>query len=245
MLADWRQQPKKDAFWNISYSSKLVRWTIVPTDCYEVASSHLEYDKDLIKKPPLEMIEELKKRASTLESTPLAAYGIKFPKNASVNIYVTKLDVELLLLSQVMQAVMLPVLVLWLGSLYATRFREVFFIFKAQTLAQVFPHIINVYGTISTPTIRKRNILAPYAGNVISVYCTFLRIGLLSIFIGPPVALYLYSLYLGASNEFVWLYLVAGGAVAIFSMMNFVAELLPAHAKKVFLDPMQRLSMYE
>ncbi|HEY6544099.1 MAG TPA: hypothetical protein VIZ64_04320 [Dokdonella sp.] len=133
----------KDEIRLISYQFELKKTWIDASslnDCYDVGVSELE--KDQYKKQPSILAELLSSRAESLRATPLSVYGISLPKNATLNLYVTKLTVELELLTRVLQVLLLPVLLMWLASLYATRYRESISVARAASLEEVFPHII-------------------------------------------------------------------------------------------------------
>jgi hypothetical protein len=94
-----------------------------------------------------------------------------------------------------------------------------------------------MYPAFDQPSPKKRNIFAPYAKSVVCFLYAAVRIGLLSIFILPPVLAYLYSLYLVSTERSAIVYGIAGFVVFIFSFTTIIAEFLPMHYGKVFPDP--------
>ena len=241
---EWEGKKKKDEFWYLDYQLKIHKIWIYGSSlssCYDFIDQ--EIDKGIFKKDPSKAIDEMKGTAQKLLATPLSAYGIALPKDATIDLIVTKITIDFLTLSRALQIVLLPVFLLWLGSLYATRYRESLTIGQAMSLAEVFPHVINVYPAFDQPSIRKRNALAPYAKNIACFVYALTRVLLLSAFLVPPTLAYIYSLYLGATEEFSILYVVAGGLVFMFTLTTFIAELLPTHYAKVFPDPIKQLQL--
>lgn len=234
----WSKAKKKDEYWYINYRSDLTLAWIkdVGVDaCYDIISD--EIDSSLYKKSPNDIAVDLRSRADGLNKTPLTAYGIVIPKEASVNLFVTDIKVDFLLMSRILQAVLLPVLLLWLGSLYATRYRESLLISKAESLAVIFPHIINLYPAFDMPSLRKHFPIAPYIRPISCFFYAVLRLGLLSIFLVPPVGAYLYSLYLSGLESVSYWYIAAGIVVFLFFLTTLLAEFLPMHYGKIFPDP--------
>lgn len=234
LASKWGKQPKKDALWYINYQLTLQKIWIQGSnidDCYGFI------DKDIGKVhqlPPSDMLASWTNRANNLLQTPLSVYGISLPKHATIDLFVAKINVNLLTLTRVLQIVLLPVILLWLGSLYSTRYRESLTISRANSLADVFPHIINMYPAFTLSSPMKRNVLAPYAKPAACFIFAWVRVSLLSIFILPPVSVYLYSLYLVATEQSAVICVLAGTVVIFFSFTTIVAEFLPTHYRKVF-----------
>ena len=225
----WEESP-------IEYRLLLSRTWIYGSDeigpCYSKIDKEL--DAGLENRAPSEIIKIFKDRAHKLLETPLNAYGISFPKEATVDILVTKINMDFLTLSRILQIVLLPAILLWLGSLYGTRYREALTISRASQLSEVFPHIINQYPAFDPPSIRKRDPIAPYHKSIAKLWYGFTRVTLLAIFVIPPVAFYLYGLFLSGSEDFNLAYLIGGVVVGLFTITNLLAEFLPSHYHKIF-----------
>lgn len=237
----WNKTTTKDQIWYIYYKLKLQNIWIYESSfgtCYQFIMNDID---NVYKIPPVEMLNSWKTRASKLLETPISVYGISLPKDATINLYATRITISLITLTRALQIVLLPVLLLWLGSLYSTRYRESLTTSQAKSLTAVFPHIINMYPSFDQPSPRKRNLLAPYIRPIICFMYALVRVCLLAIFILPPVAIYLYSLFLVATEQTAIVYLVAGLVVFLFSCTTFIAEFLPTHYSKVFPDPRSRL----
>lgn len=242
-LAKKRKAAGRNEYRLLNYRLELQRKWIygsdVLSDCYDPMAAELE--KDQYKQEPQDLVQTLRDRAAALDKTPLSVYGITLPKDATLDLYVTKITIELELLTRVLQVVLLPVLLMWLGSLYATRYRESIAISKTSSLAEVFPHIINVYPAFDMPSVRKRSLLAPYVKPFACFVYTVTRLALLAAFVGPPVVAYLFSLYLGASQNLSLWHIAGGFLVGMFALVVMIAELLPTHARKVFASPIRGL----
>ncbi|RZJ13202.1 MAG: hypothetical protein EOP39_01625 [Rubrivivax sp.] len=189
---------------------------------------------------PDKIIEKLNQVISKLEKLPLKYSGIQFPEVATINILGTPAQMELVAFVRVIQVALGPLLLLWLGSLYNTRHREVLNIGHMRDVKSLYPHMINVYPVLLIQKgyriePRKRNWPA-YFGmkyGVPSLYAT-VRTVLLAIFIAPPVSFYLISIYLLSTGLYSNIFLVSGIAVSCFALVNFFTELVPNHFYKVF-----------
>lgn len=233
----WNKSATKDEFWYIDYKLKLETTWI---DGSSMDSCYQFIDKDInniYKLPPDQMLQSWSSRAKKLLQTPLSVYGVSLPEDATINLYATQITINLVTLTRALQIILLPVLLLWLGSLYSTRYRESLTTGQATSLSEVFPHIINMYPAFNMQSPKKRSFLAPYVKPTVCFLYATVRVCLLSIFILPPVLIYLYSLYLVATDQTSLLYFLAGIVVALFAFTTIVAEFLPMHYSKVFPDP--------
>lgn len=203
-------------------------------NCYEILSAEIKSDFRLRSS---EILEKWKARAVSLTRAPLSLYGIEVPDQADMNLFGIHIKISLMTLSRVLQVILAPLLILWLGSLYNTRYRETFLIHDAKVISEIFPHLINVYPSMTMPTLRKRNFLAPAFPHVIAIVSAFVRICLLSVFVLPPVVAYLAGLYLLSAEEFRTLFWAMGLIVFSFTFVLIFAEMLPWHFYKRFPAP--------
>lgn len=227
----------KKEHWGASYKLQLeLAWIRADQtrQCYEAVDSLIV---EQFRQPPDVIIKYFEQRSSELLSKPLEMYGVQLPNSTTVDLLGTKIQIELVSFARILQIVLLPVLLMWLGSIYTTRYRETLVIGRTSSLAEVFPHIINLYPVGDIPAPRKRNRLAPYAAPLICLMFAGIRIGLLSIFVLPPVVAYLASLYLMGNERFAPLFVGAGAVVSIFCFTTLIAELLPQHVLKYFPSP--------
>lgn len=237
LLDAWEAKKKQKSVYP-SYQLTLSRIWIYgafPGRCYDLIDKRI--DEELHNISPDQLPSHIRERAANLQRTPLSLYGVALPQDATVDLLVTRITLDLSTLTRVLQVVLLPVLLLWLGSLYSTRYRESLTTASAKSLAEVFPHIINLYPAFDQPSPRKRDPLVPYLKGMARFFYAWTRVGLLLIFILPPVVAYEYSLILGAMENFSFIYVIAGVVVGMFFLSNVIAEFLPTHYRKVFPDP--------
>ena len=193
-------------------------------------------DEELFKSPQL-LVETFRKSAAVAMKSPVSMYGIEMPEIATISILGTQLKMELLTLTRALQVGLAPVLLLWLGSLYNTRQREAMYVSKMVDVKSLFPHIVNVYPVGNFPPIRKRSWLSFYFRQfVVWIAYPVIRIGLISVFVGPPVVFYLLSLYFMSIGEFNWVFLLIAIVVCSFGLANLIVELLPSHLAKHFIE---------
>lgn len=190
-------------------------------------------DADLYSSPD-ELISKLKKLSRPSVAKPVNFAGVEIPERASIGIFGTTIKIELMVMTQALQIALAPLMVLWLGSLYNTRYRESLFIGSARSVTDVFPHLINAYPVGRFSEIRKKSWLRYHWPNALALAYSFVRIFLLSVFIGPPVAFYISSLYFLHSAQYVSIFVALGLLVFLFSLVNVAIELCPWHFKKSF-----------
>ena len=187
---------RNDPLWSIDYKSAISRTWIygldVRSECYKTMERETERR---YRASPSEIIATLQQDSKSLLGTPLQLYGIELPDRATIDVFGTSIKIGLVTFAQALQLVLAPLLILWLGSLYNTRYRESILIGSATSLAQVFPHSINIYPAGQFPPIRKQNWLLSHQPHVTALVYCLVRIMLVTLFVGPPVTLFLLSLY--------------------------------------------------
>lgn len=144
-------------FWGSSYKYELKMIfldTFSVGKCYRVLLDELD---KRYRKSPADIIEGFRNDVKTLRGGPLEFYGIELPEKAKLNIFGTGISIDLITLIWLLQLALAPILLLWLGSLYNTRYRESIFIGKASDITSIFPHTINVYPVYKFKAIRKKN----------------------------------------------------------------------------------------
>ncbi len=226
----------KDYYWGGTYKRAIERTWIyglhAGTDCYRTMDAETDAR---YRSSPTELIAKLREEAKVLSSAPLEYLGIELPDKATINIFGTSIKIGVLTFVQVLQFVLAPLLILWTGSLYNTRYRETRLIGAAESLTQVFPHSINIYPSGQFQPLRKKNWLLAHQHHVISSLYCLTRIALLLVFVGPPVVLYALSLYFLNSERL--LILFVGLTVVGFSLAPVLIEAMPWHFWKVFPPP--------
>ena len=192
--------------------------------------------------PPGKLIEDFGSRVSQLRSTPLQFRGIEIPEKADVAMLGTNIKIRLESLTALLQVSLAPVLIIWLGSLYNTRYRESLLVGKANDITTVFPHLINVYPAIDIPTLRKRSRLAYWIPptQIVRAMYSLMRVCLIAFVILPAIGCYVASLFLLPIEDITWLSLLSGSFVVLFALSVVVVELLPWHAAKIFPGVVKR-----
>ena len=233
---EYQATKKKTKYYVNDYKHELEMVWIYPSihsGCRNDVDSFLEQGADT---PPRELAKALEKRASELKTTPLQFRGIEIPQKAEIGVFGTNIKINFDSLATALQISLAPVLIIWLGSLYNTRYRETLFIGRAANISLMFPHLINIYPAIDLPTLRKRSRMAFWMppATIICVIYSFIRFCLISFIVCPAVACYLASLFLLPINGIWWISLISGVLVLIFTFSVLFAEILPWHAMRVF-----------
>lgn len=240
LSAKWEQREKigKSEF-SVKYVSALASYMIygLGSGCeFKIGTQNAENAV-----PPREFSEKLQLEASKIRkesaSKPVRYYGIEIPEKTTLKFLGVGLTISVLTLAQVLQLILGPILILWLGSLFNTRYRETVLIESAATISELHPHCLNLYMSSKIPELRKRNKLGYYIKLAIPYIPTIFRILLLSIFIVPPTFLYCASLFYLASEDHIFTSIVAGCLVACFTLVNLIAEMNPWHSGKRFPGP--------
>lgn len=185
--------------------------------------------------------DKLKQEANRLRqesaNKPVRSYGIEMPEKAKIVFFGIGITINILTLAQVLQFLLAPILILWLGSLFNTRYRETLLIESAKLISELHPHCINIYLNARLPDLRKKSKAAYYLKIAIPYIPTIFRILLLSIFVVPPTVLYCASLFFLGSEDHIALPLAAGGLVFCFAFVNLFSEINPWHSGKTFPGP--------
>lgn len=159
------------------------------------------------------------------------------PEKAKIELFGVVIMINILTLAQVLQLTLAPILILWLGSLFNTRYRETILIEGASSISELHPHCINIYLNAKIPELRKRSKFGYYLRLVYPYIPTIFRILLLSIFVVPPTALYCASLFYLGSEEYNFLSVGAGFLVFSFAFVNLFSEVNLWHSGKTFPGP--------
>lgn len=177
-------------------------------------------------------LEEARKR----RSAPVAAHGISIENETQVTVVGTKVRVQISTLTAALQIALGPLLILWLGSLYQTRFRESIHNSRARSLVEVYPHLINVYPVLVPLKLRKRVKLLLFINpqTLSAALYTCLRVLFVAVVLSPTVALYLWSLALIPIHELSVWHVIIGLMVGIFTFGALWLEALPGHWSKTF-----------
>jgi hypothetical protein len=239
LAAEWAtvKPPTKSPYWGSAYKlalQKIAIYAHLGTPCYETIDAQIDQRFRL---SPEELIAGLRQDASSIAKTPFAFAGVELPDQASINIFGTTAKIELMAFTRMLQVVLGPLIVLWLGSLYNTRYRETLLVGKAAVVSDIFPHLINVYPAMRYPQPRKKSWAQYYLPTAFAFVYACTRIALLMLFVAPPVASYLGSLFLLDSEDYRYFFVAMGVVVVMFTFTTTVAEFFPWHFKKLFPGP--------
>lgn len=183
------------------------------------------------------LVDSFRAESKRLFATPVRYPGVELPEKATVNLLGTSASIELKLFVSMLQVVLAPLLLLWLGSLYNTRYRETLLIGRAALVTEVFPHLINVYPAVRYPELRRRSYFKPYLAHMFALMYALARISLLSLFVGPIVAAYIASVFLVNAGAYSTLLYILASAVGTFTFALLICELFPWHVAKTFPGP--------
>lgn len=204
-----------------------------PLDCFPVIKPDIDIDAP---KAPAELLKLFSSRAATLAQRPISMFGLEVPITATFDVSGTKVRIALGTIVNILLVAMSPALLVWMGSLYATRLREVLLIYRERSLYGIFPHILNVY-LLSLPKRNGRWEYIPKNERPAATIFIFSRILLLITFVLPPVLAYgtAVSISLGANN---WYYIAPVlGVLLIFLLHVIGLELTLPYSRKVFREP--------
>lgn len=189
-----------------------------------------------IRKSPSDIFKDLAETEKRLRESPVSLFGIEIPQATQFNLAGNTLKAPVPLLALVAQIALLPIMLLWLGSLYHTRFREAVLVNRASTIAQVFPHLINLFPVGKLDSPKKREMLVAHQATIIGLFFSFLRFSLLTVFILPPTAAYVWSLWISANEDNFVLPLIAAFLVACFFVQTAFFEFSEPLFTKLFSD---------
>lgn len=193
-------------------------------------------DKEInFRREPDKIIEELISTTQTLRKKPVQMYGIEIPDVVILGIAGTKVQIAMSTFIQSLQIALAPVMLLWLGSLYHTRIRELLTYKTEDSILKVHPHVINIFPVGHYPDLRKKNFFKSKAPILWATFSFLLRASLLVLFIAPSVALYVGSLFFQPIFNHWGFNILAGIWIVIYSLGIFLVETLSAD--KHFLGP--------
>lgn len=213
---------------------KVVIDSFLGSNCYRILQEQV--DRRYLQSPDT-ILEALRREAAKLASGPISFRGIELPEKATISFFGTEIRIELMTFVQLLQLGLAPLLLLWLGSLYATRYRETLLVGTARSLSEIFPHIANMYPAVRYPQPRKRTYVQQYLPQVFNLLYALIRIGLLLIFVAPTAVAYIAGIFLLESTELPVLFYGLATMVGIFTFVLLLAELLPWHYAKTFPGP--------
>lgn len=204
-------------------------------DCYDLLKNRLE---DFLKLPPHKIITDWRNEAEKLLRSPIQFWGIELPEKTKIDVFGTPIKIELMTLIWLLQLAISPIMVLWLGSLYQTRYRESLLIESAKAVSEIFPHVINSYPSLHPITdysiSRKRFRILQYFPYINSFLYTWWRVFLVTVFVAPSVIAYLYSVLILNSIDINPIMFLIIPFIGFLSFLTVLVEFMPWHYSKKF-----------
>jgi hypothetical protein len=166
--------------------------------------------------------------------------GIEITEKSKLTIVGAELSLPTKSYIAMLQILLAPIIILWLGSFYITRVREILSINDCKSVTLIFPHIVNIYPIWKEPEPRKKNWFQYYSRYITYAWFGLIRILALSIFLGPTVGAYLAAnSYLFTENSNVFLFAFSG-LTGIVAAMILIIELIPMQFKRTFAVEINR-----
>ncbi|WP_447733565.1 hypothetical protein [Pseudomonas shirazensis] len=180
--------------------------------------------RDSLEQSPISLVGEFKKNAEDLRKKPIKLYGVEIPDVATVGLAGTKIQIAMSSFVQAFQIALAPIMLLWLGSLYHTRQREITSIKMSESILSVHPHVINVFPVGYYPELRRKNWFRAKAPFAWSFIFALIRMSLVAIFILPSSALYVGSLFYQPMFGYWLLNCFAGAWVFLYALGALMIE---------------------
>lgn len=199
--------------------------------CY---SQLLDEVENRSKEGPKQLVVGLRDDAKRLLAAPIKYAGVDIPAKATIALMGTQVAIDLTLFASLLQIVLAPLIFLWLGSLYNTRYRETLLIAKAKEVSDIFPHLINVYPAMVYPEPKRRSLWKQYIPHIFGCLYSLTRVFLVAVIVGPSVAAYIFSIFLSGSSGYFEILIVFGFLVGISSAALLFCEFGPWHWNKSF-----------
>ncbi len=186
--------------------------------------------------PPRQIAASLIDEADKIRRTRFTSLGIELPEKSKINFFGTEISIETSTYLTLMQISLAPVLILWLGSIYVTRYREALLIQNAKSISDLFPHIINIYPIGKLIDLKKRSWIKFYSRYFMFLFYFLIRLCHLSVFVAVPVISYAIGSYLQFNMDSNIYPMLLGALVVFISCSLVLVELLPFHFVKIFND---------
>jgi len=241
LTEEWsKAQPMtKSPTWGFRYKYELSRLTVdlIPSTCYRTITSELDgrYRAD-----PESIATKLRADAAEIRKEPLVLSGVEVPSFTKLELFGNPVNIETTKLAEALQVVLAPIILLWLGNLYTTRYRETLRIARTRSISEVFPHIINMYpvGRLNEP--RRRSWLAYMAPWAVALVYALTRLFLLLVFVAPPLIVYASGVWLLTELEGVFPWLGLAALLSMFTLIIVFLEFMPWHFMKSYPNDISR-----
>ncbi|WP_219268014.1 hypothetical protein [Pseudomonas sp. Xaverov 259] len=209
---------------SINYKTAVAKKLIFGTEtgCWrKIDITEYSYDRD-----PVLVIKDMQSLASDLRKQPIKMYGIEIPDVAVIGLAGTKIQIAMANFIQALQIALAPIMLLWLGSLYHTRFREITAFKTHDNILNVHPHVINVFPVGYYPDLRKKNWLKSRMPYLWGAYFFSIRSSLVLCFIAPAAGFYVASLFYQPIFGYWILNVFAGLGVSAYAFGVVIIETL-------------------
>lgn len=133
---------------------------IFDVECYKVISDSIDERYHV---SPRELIKRFNQDATNLRRTPLTFYGLEIPDKPTLSVFGTSVKIDLLTFTWVLQLVLAPLLIIWLGSLRNTRYSESLLVGSSTVISDIFPHFVNLYPVDYSPRTTWSMVAFSYA----------------------------------------------------------------------------------
>lgn len=220
-------------YWGGDYKYELTKALISIKNysfCYDLLNSVLQQQ---FKRSPKDFLEMISKKIEELQKSPHNFAGFEIPKIIKLNFFSAEFKINVSDFTKIIQILLAPIFLLWLGSLYNTRYREIIEIEKIENLSKVFPHALNLFHVSYFKINRSKYKTLLYFPNfVFFVYATT-RVIFLALFVLPSVFSYLYSFELSFGAAYAY-FLFASWLVLVPTLACFSLEFHWTIFKKTF-----------
>ena len=238
---EYQTPSKKNVLAKSDYEYALIHIWIRPginSHCYEEIKEFFKANGNI---SPKALIEKLFLESKKLENSTLKIKAVEIPNIAKITLLGSDINITIEALINIIQIAIAPILLLWLGSLYNTRYRETKLISKASNITNIYPHLINIYAVGNTYKLAPRKwskLLYIFPQNVqIGFMYSLVRSFLVIFIVIPAVTTYLYSLFILPINDNYLISFIIGLWIAITTLVVILTEYATWHVYKIFHMP--------
>ncbi len=184
--APLKYQALRDHYANELHSA-ISRGTLRNFNAYYNAGVHTTIDAELAKlidfnMRPDEIIGDLQRRL-TERSRGTKLLNVEVPSLIKIQMGGGEYQLPIQLVSASLTILLAPLLLLWVGALYVTRYREIFLILTTSNVGETFPHVLNILpATLNKAATKRHNYrlargLAIYSALAARLFLVFLFLG--------------------------------------------------------------------
>jgi hypothetical protein len=219
------------SMYDLSYQTIALKYYLTPERFVDFVVEFNSYINTIGKKEPQEISTDLRSKAKEILQTPASAYGISIPVLVDMpigNSHVTSNLESIALISRIALA---PVIILWLGNYLGTRYRELVVIAHTQSIMNIYPHLLNSFGTVDDLIVRKSNAKSNRLFQ--TSIPTLARIIMIIIMIFPSVIAYIISIFTFGGDE--GYFLIPLTLIVTQTLATVLIEAIGEAGKKVFI----------